>query len=154
MNVLVLGASDAEANAILPGLGARACSRNEYPALNASLRAHPALRGVSNADVQWTYPSALGGLARFGDDVLLARSIGKGVIVFSSIAPWVFDENEIALRVNRRRAFHLVTRLACNLGAAPAPGFPDRLSARAADGFRLYADAPRQDDDPCRYYRW
>ena len=154
VNVLVLGASDAEANAILPGLGARACSRNEYPALNASLRAHPALRGVSNADVQWNYPSALGGLARFGDDVLLARSIGKGTIVFSSIAPWIFDENEIALRVNRRRASQLVTRLACNLGADPEPGFLDRLSARPADGFRLYADTPRQDDDPYRYYRW
>ncbi|MGI6496960.1 MAG: GDSL-type esterase/lipase family protein [Kiritimatiellia bacterium] len=154
VNVLVLGVSAVEANTLLPGLGARACSRHEYPAFHASLRAHPALRGVSNADIQWTYPSNLDGLARFGDDVLLARSIGKGTIVFSSIAPWVFDDAEIALRVNRRRASQLVTRLACNLGATPASGFLDRLRDPPADGFRLYADTPRQDDDPYRYYRW
>ena len=87
------------------------------------------------------------GLARFGDDMLAMRQIGNGHVVFSSIVPWAYDEKEIALRHHRRRAFALVTRLACNLGAAPKDAFLDGSPV-------LYADQSLADDDPSRYYRW
>ena len=147
LNVLALGLSADEANALLPGLGAKKCGRHEYPAVSDGLLANPVFRGVSNADLQWLYPSQMEGLARFGDDMLATRQIGNGHVVFSSIVPWSYDEKEIALRHHRRRAFALVTRLACNLGAAPDDAFLDGRPA-------LYADKSLADDDPYRYYRW
>ncbi len=66
--------------------------------------------------------------------------------------PWVYDENEIALRHHRRRAFALVTRLLCNLGTLPNDGFIDH--AGGVEPVSLYADQSIADDDPYRYYRW
>ena len=147
LDVLALGLSADEANALLPGLGAKKCGKREYPATSEGLLRQPVFRGVSNADLQWLYPSQMEGLARFGDDMLAARQIGNGHVVFSSIVPWAYDEKEIALRHHRRRAFALVTRLACNLGAAPDDAFLDGRPV-------LYADQSLADDDPYRYYRW
>jgi hypothetical protein len=152
VNVLALGLGANEANAILPGLGAKACGRHEYPAPADDLLREPVFRGVSNADLQWLYPSQMEGLARFGDDMLAARRIGNGHIVLSSIVPWAHDEKEIALRHHRRRAFALVTRLLCNLGTVPDDGFLDR--AGGVEPVSLYADRSLADDDPYRYYRW
>jgi hypothetical protein len=152
VNVLALGLSADEANAILPELGAKACGKNEYPATNDGLLRHPVFMGVSNADIQWLFPSQMAGLARFGGDMLATRQIGNGHIVFSSIVPWAYDENEIALRHHRRRAYALATRLLCNLGAAPKDDFLDR--AGGVEPIPLYVDQSRADDDPYRYYRW
>ena len=123
------------------------CKWTEYPEFNASLAGEPLLKGVSNADIQWVYPSTVGTLARFGQDMLIARHCGKGAIVCSSITPWTFNDKEIALRVNRRRAQGLLSRLVANLGGAVDTSF-------LAGSKSLYADKPLQDDDPYRYYRW
>ena len=69
------------------------------------------------------------------------------VHVCSSITPWTFNDKEIALRVNRRRAQGLLSRLVANLGGAVDTSF-------LAGSKSLYADKPLQDDDPYRYYRW
>lgn len=155
VNVLALGLSADEANKILPSIGAKKCGRHEYPEFNEGLNA-PVFRGVSNADIQWIYPNTLEKVGRFGKDVLVTRQIGNGHIVFCSIAPWIFDEKEIACRHHRRRAHALATRLLCNLGASPDDGFLSRFgaSAKGGDKSALYADKSRADDDPYRYYRW
>jgi hypothetical protein len=93
------------------------------------------------------YPSTVRTLARFGKDMLIARHYGAGAVVCSSIIPWAFDEKEIALRVNRRRAQGLMSRLVANLGGAVD-------ASLLTDEKSLYADRPLQDDDPYRYYRW
>ncbi len=147
LNVLALGLSADEANALLPGLGAKKCGRHEYPAVSDELLKKPIFHNISNADLQWLYPSQMEGLARFGDDMLATRQIGNGHVVFSSIVPWAYDEKEIALRHHRRRAFALVTRLVCNLGGAPDDAFLDSKTP-------LYVDKSLADDDPYRYYRW
>ena len=155
VNVLALGLSADEANKVLPSIGAKKCGRHEYPELNEGLNA-PVFRGVSNADIQWIYPNTLEKVGRFGKDVLVTRQIGNGHIVFCSVAPWIFDEKEIACRHHRRRAQALATRLLCNLGASPDDGFLSRFgaSAKGGDKSALYADKSRADDDPYRYYRW
>ena len=152
VNVLALGLGANEANAILPDLGAKACGRHEYPASAGELLRKPVFRGVSNADLQWLYPAQMEGLARFGGDMLATRRIGNGRIVLCSIVPWAHDEREIALRHHRRRAYALVTRLLCNLGAVPDDGFLDR--AGGVEPISLYVDRSLADDDPYRYYRW
>ena len=155
INVLALGLSADEANKVLPSIGAKKCGRHEYPALNEGLDA-PVFTGVSNADIQWIYPNTLEKVARFGKDVLVTRQIGNGHMVFCSIAPWIFDEKEIACRHHRRRAQALATRLLCNLGASPDDGFLARLgpAKKGEQAAALYADKSRADDDPYRYYRW
>ncbi|MBQ6245734.1 MAG: hypothetical protein IJK04_02625, partial [Kiritimatiellae bacterium] len=125
LNVLALGLSADEANAIFPGLGAKACGKHEYPVMREGGLSHSMFLGVSEADLQWLFQSQLEGLARFDDYPIKRRAIRNGHIVFSSIVPWVYDENEIALRHHRRRAFALVTRLLCNLGTVPDDGFLD-----------------------------
>ena len=152
LNVLALGLTSDEANALLPGLGAKKCGRHEYPAVTDDLLRKPVFRGVSNADLQWLYPVQMEGLARFGDDMLATRQIGNGHVVFSSIVPWAHDEKEIALRHHRRRAYALVTRLLCNLGTLPNDDFLDR--AGGVNPIALYVDKSLADDDPYRYYRW
>ena len=155
VNLLALGLSADEANNVIPSIGAKKCGRHEYPELNEGLDA-PVFRGVSNADIQWIYPNTLEKVARFGKDVLVTRQIGNGHAVFCSVAPWVFDEKEIACRHHRRRAQALATRLLCNLGASPDDGFLSRFGAQAKGDEKsaLYADKSRADDDPYRYYRW
>ena len=69
------------------------------------------------------------------------------MVVFSSVVPWTFDAKEQNLRLNRRRAQGLVTRLVANLGGAVADVFP------GVDA-QLYADKPIAIDDPYRYFRW
>ena len=155
LNVLAIGLSADEANNLLPSVGAKKCGRHEYPVVNEGLNA-PVFAGISNADVQWLYPSTLEKVARFGNDVLVTRQVGNGQIVFSSLAPWVFDDKEIALRHHRRRAQALAARLLCNLGAMPDDGFLARLGPDKNGGQKasLYADKSLADDDPYRYYRW
>ena len=147
VKVLALGLTGDAANTLLPGAGATNAKWESFPDFNASLATEPLFRGVSNADIQWTYPSCLAGRARFGNDVLVAKKVGSGVVVFSSVAPWLFDAKEQNLRLNRRRAQGLVTRLVCNLGGTSDSGF-------LTDGRSLYVDKPIATDDPYRYWRW
>ena len=69
------------------------------------------------------------------------------MVVFSSVVPWTFDAKEQNLRLDRRRAQGLVTRLVANLGGAVVDVFP-------GVGVQLYADKPIAIDDPYRYFRW
>ncbi len=147
VKVLILGLRGRDVARMLPEERPTECKWAECPEFNASLAGEPLLRGVSNADIQWVYPSNVGERARFGNDLLIARHYGKGAIVCSSIVPWIFDENEIALRVNRRRAQGLISRLVANLGGTVDTSFLTGAKS-------LYADKPLQDDDPYRYYRW
>ena len=103
---------------------------------------------MSNADLQWLFPSCMAHLATFGDgDILKVAHAGKGVFVYNGVAPWRFSKDELALRHNRRRAQALVTRLVANLGGAACDAFPGA-------GGKLYADTPIAIDDPYRYFRW
>jgi hypothetical protein len=142
----------------MPRLGAKKCGKHEYPTRREGALSHSLFLGVSHADLQWLFPSQLEGLARFDDYPISRRAIRSGHIVFSSITPWAFDENEIAHRHHRRRAFALVTRLLCNLGTVPYDGFVARLTPDPKNSEALpaplYADESRADDDPYRYYRW
>ena len=149
VKVVCFNLSGKQANEVYPAANATEAKWNAYPENNPSLETEPLFRGISNADLQWTYPSCIGTLARFnGDrDVLAAFHDGEGVIVFSAITPTTFDEKEIALRVNRRRAQGVVTRLIANLGGEVDGSFLGKTPS-------LYADKPLQDDDPYRYYRW
>jgi hypothetical protein len=147
VKVLVLGISGKEAVRMLPEENPAECKWAEFPEFNYDLGKEPLFRGISNADLQWVYPSTVRTLARFGKDMLIARHYGEGAIVCSSIIPWAFDEKEIALRVNRRRAQGLISRLVANLGGAVD-------ASLLTDEKSLYADRPLQDDDPYRYYRW
>ncbi len=147
VKVLILGLRGRDVARMLPEEKPTECKWSECPEFNASLAGEPLLRGVSNADIQWVYPSNVGERARFGKDMLIARHYGKGAIVCSSIVPWIFDEKEIALRVNRRRAQGLISRLVANLGGTVDTSFLTGAKS-------LYADKPLQDDDPYRYYRW
>lgn len=147
VKVLCLGITGKDANLLVPGCQAQDAGWTAYPDVNAQLASEPLFKGISNADLQWTYPSNIGTLARFGKDVLHAEHMGKGVVVFCALTPWTFDAKEIALRSNRRRAQGLLTRLVCNLGgrseASPLVSKPS-----------LYGDKSQADDDPYRYYRW
>lgn len=147
VRVLALGISGREAKRMLPEENPAECKWAEFPEINQALGREPLFRGISNADLQWVYPSTVRTLARFGKDMLIARHYGEGAIVCSSIIPWAFDEKEIALRVNRRRAQGLISRLVANLGGAVD-------ASLLTDEKSLYADRPLQDDDPYRYYRW
>ena len=87
-------------------------------------------------------------MARFDDKTTLkAFHAGAGVFVANAIVPGQFNDQELALRHNRRRAQALVTRLVCNLGGTADAG---TLGA----GAKLYADKPQSIDDPYRYFRW
>ena len=108
---------------MLPEENPAECKWAEFPEFNQALGREPLFRGISNADLQWVYPSTVRTLARFGKDMLIARHYGAGVVVCSSIIPWAFDEKEIALRVNRRRAQWLMSRLVANLGGAVDANF-------------------------------
>ena len=123
------------------GLKAANPKRNVYPAYNEQIFTEPFFVGISNADLQWVYPSVMAPYCRPNDQVLALTHHGEGVVIVDSVVPWAFDENEIALRVNRRRSEGLITRLIANLGGKFATG-------------SLYADKPVEDDNPFRYYRW
>ena len=149
VKVLGLNLKGSDVNKLYPAAKATDAKWNEYPDFNDELASEPLFRGVSNADLQWNYPSCIGNLARFdGGKVLKAFHDGDGVIVFSTISQGTFDENEINLRHQRRRAQGLLTRLIANLG-----GEVDGSFLKGA-GAKLYADKPEMNDDPYRYYRW
>ena len=149
VKVLCLNLKGSDVNKIYPAAKATDAKWTEYPDFNEDLATEPLFRGVSNADIQWNYPSCIGNLARFdGGKVLKAFHDGEGVIIFSSISQGTFDEKEINLRHNRRRAQGLITRLIANLG-----GSVDNIFLKGT-GAKLYADKPEMNDDPYRYYRW
>ena len=149
VKVLCLNLKGSDVNKIYPAAKATDAKWTEYPDFNEDLATEPLFRGVSNADIQWNYPSCIGNLARFdGGKVLKAFHDGEGVIIFSSISQGTFDEKEINLRHNRRRAQGLITRLIANLG-----GSVDDIFLKGT-GAKLYADKPEMNDDPYRYYRW
>ena len=148
VKILCLNLKGGDANKVYPAAKAVEAKWSAYPDFNEDLATEPLFRGVSNADIQWNYPSCIGTLARFdGGKVLKAFHVGEGVIVFSTISQGTFDEKEINLRHNRRRAQGLLTRLIANLGGSVDAGFLKK-------GASLYADKPEQNDDPYRYYRW
>jgi len=148
VKVLCLNLTGKDANKVCPAANATDAKWTEYPDFNADLATEPLFRGISNADLQWNYPSCVGTLARFDEGkVLKAFRIGPGAIVFSSVSQGTFDEKEVNLRHNRRRAQGLLTRLIANLGGAVDEGFLKKAGS-------LYADKPEQNDDPYRYYRW
>ena len=83
-------------------------------------------------------------------------------VVLCQLVPWHFDPaKQMNLKRTFRGASRLVTRLAANLGAAPAtpllPRFRTPVDAvrheqRWLDG--LYLDVPAEWDDPYRFFRW
>ena len=149
VKILCLNLKGSDINKLYPAAKATDTKWSEYPDFNEDLATEPLFRGVSNADIQWNYPSCIGNLARFdGGKVLKAFHDGDGVIVFSTISQGTFDEKEINLRHNRRRAQGLITRLIANLGGAVDDTF------LKGTGAKLYADKPEMNDDPYRYYRW
>ena len=148
VKVLALGLKGDEVNAVYPSARAENGKWGSDPDLNPYIGKEPIFAGVSNADIQWSYPECMAAMAKFdGRDVLKAFHDGNGVFVSNAVVPWQFDEKELALRHNRRRSQALVTRLVCNLGGASESGF-------AGGGASLYADKPASIDDPYRYFRW
>ncbi|MGN0852448.1 MAG: hypothetical protein ACI4Q3_03625 [Kiritimatiellia bacterium] len=106
----------------------------------------PELNGLSNGDWSWH-----GGIdfAAFTDDVPDGNAAfrvvrhGKGRLVFWQVPPWKIDDvNRPYLRISKRRAEAMLSRLMGNLGfnLPPVPHF--------------YADVPVETDDPYRYFHW
>jgi hypothetical protein len=120
------------------------------------------LAGVGPADVHNRDPRELplvtGGAAVVGDGVL-ARADGADV-VFCQLVPWHFEPTgRPNLKRTFRRASCLLSRLAANLGAAPAAPVLARLRRPAVRGEQrwlegFYLDAPEEWDDPYRFFRW
>jgi hypothetical protein len=122
------------------------------------------LAGVSPADVHNRDPRPLP-LVNSGAEV-----IGNGVlaigdranVLFCQLSPWQFDHPGMANhRRTHRRASFLLSRLLGNLGVSGAtplldrfhrPVDPTRPEQRWLAGF--YLDAPREWDDPYRFFRW
>ena len=148
VKILALALGGEETARTFPSAKATQRAWETYPDYNALVGKEPLLSGVSNADLQWLMPSCMAHLASFGDgDVLTVARAGKGVFVYSGIAPWRFPTDALAVRHNRRRAQALATRLVANLGGAACDAFP-------GSGAALYADKPLAPDDPYRYFRW
>ena len=109
-------------------------------------RLPPELAGLSNADWAWH------GLMDFtafaepdpeGNEAVRVVRYGKGRLVFWQVPPWLFDaERKPYLRVSKRRAAFMLSRLMGNLGFRRGPALI------------RYADVPVPDDDPYRYYHW
>lgn len=156
LNVLALGLGAQEINVLMPGAGATE-EHDIYPAYGDNLREVGAFRGVSNADLQWMFPFQKGpGLAVFNKkgktgEIIKAVGAGKGTLAFCTLAPWMFDENELIQRHSLRRNYYLVARLAYNLGAGSDSRFLENLGRTGTprDGFLpLYADRWRGRLDP------
>jgi beta-galactosidase/beta-glucuronidase len=170
--VLVLAASQDEANAILP-TPVTLKTAEHIAAFFTPFTANSLLAGVSPADVHNRDPRNLSlvttGATTYGDGVLaLADNV-----VFCQIVPWRFDSSPE--KFNQRRTFgrasFAVGRLLANLGisattpllerfAEPptAPTEPSLIkistfnAARYLDG--LYLTQPTEWDDPYRFFRW
>ena len=148
VKVLALALGGEETARTFPSAKATQRAWETYPDYNALVGKEPLLSGVSNADLQWLMPSCMAHLASFGGgDVLTVAHAGRGVFVYSGIAPWRFPTDALAVRHNRRRSQALATRLVANLGGAACDAFP-------GSGAALYADKPLATDDPYRYFRW
>ena len=141
---LLCGLSAAEVKAWSPVPLVCADVKGAYPTRIRELP--PELNGLSNGDWSWH-----GGMdfAAFTDDVKDGNAAfrivryGKGRLVFWQVPPWKIDEaNRPYLRISKRRAEAMLTRLMGNLG------FNRRTSPN------LYADVPIATDDPYRYYHW
>ena len=106
----------------------------------------PELNGLSNGD--WSWHGSMD-FAAFTDDVRDGNAAfrivryGKGRLVFWQVPPWKIDDvNRPYLRISKRRAEAMLSRLMGNLGfnLPPTPHF--------------YADVPVETDDPYRYFHW
>ncbi len=89
-----------------------------FPDYANGLEKHDEFRGISNSDLHWRHPIpfsfAPGG---GGGRALRVFRIGKGRLVISLVAPWMFDKNEWQYRTSIRRSTFLLSRLLHNLGA-------------------------------------
>ena len=106
----------------------------------------PELNGLSNGDWAWHGGidfAAFTDKVEDGNNAIRVVRYGKGRLVFWQVPPWKIDEaNRPYLRISKRRAEAMLTRLMGNLG------FNRRTSPN------LYADVPIATDDPYRYYHW
>ncbi|MDR1282034.1 MAG: hypothetical protein LBK99_14630 [Opitutaceae bacterium] len=127
----------------------------------------PEFAGISNAETHWfalpelaalpvaTAPDAL------GNEALQRVIAGRGAILFSQAAPWMFSDEKVWQRSTRRRALYLVSRLLHNLGAsARHTGSLEKLLAggdnsRPAPWLKThYLQTPQKYDDPYIFWRW
>lgn len=90
-----------------------------FPDYANGLLNHPEFSGISNADLHWRSPIPLSfDPEGSGGRALRVFRIGKGRLVVSLVAPWLFDANERQFRSTVRRSSFLLSRLLHNLGAA------------------------------------
>ncbi|MDR1282061.1 MAG: hypothetical protein LBK99_14765 [Opitutaceae bacterium] len=171
LRVLALGLSKAELVRLWPsrfGDGKNIEERElELGAfLEADALLAPEFAGISNAETHWwafprvaTLPASPDAI---GNEALQRVTIGRGTVVFSQTAPWMFRfEEKPWLRTTWRRSVFLVSRLLHNMGVvAQRTGSPEKLLA-SGDATRPqpwlkthYLQTPIQSDDPYIYYRW
>ncbi len=148
LDVLVIAPEKSELERILPA-GTVLESGRFFPAYVSGLEKHPEFAGISNADLHWRKPITLSfDPSGDGGRALRIFRIGKGRLIVSLIAPWMFEEQEFQYRTSFRRSAFLLSRLLRNLGAADASGSAimfdrDYLAARGIElknGWKGIAD--------------
>lgn len=128
LNVLMLGLSGQELNALLPGRFGTHPGRY-YSDYAEGIAEIPEFLGVSNADLHWRRELSMDAFNSSGPGgrALRVRKIGRGTAVAFQVAPWMFDPQEFQFRTSRRRNTGAVARLLFNLGAESRPGIWKRL---------------------------
>lgn len=130
LRVLMLGLSNRELNALLPGKF-NAVPGKYYSDYVENPAQVPEFTGISNADLHWRkeLPIDAFDAAGPGGRALRAVRSGKGTAVALQVVPWLFDPAEFQFRTSRKRNTGLVSRLLHNLGAQDCPGVWRRLLA-------------------------
>ena len=128
LNVLLLGLSGRELNALLPGRFETHPGKyySDYAEGIAEL---PEVCGVSNADLHWRKELSMDAFdsSGVGGRALRVGKIGRGIVIALQVAPWMFDPQEFQFRTSRRRNSGAVARLLFNLGAESQPGIWEQL---------------------------
>ena len=162
-HLLAIGLGQDEAAALLPS---RVGMRNgeHIASFFEAVGPDSPLAGVSPADVHNRDPRSMplvsSGAEVIGNGVL---AMGEGgTVLFCQLAPWQFDDPGMAnhRRTHRRTSF-LLSRLLANFGVVSASPLLERFQ-RPIDAARpeqrwltgFYLDAPREWDDPYRFFRW